>query len=127
VGSADYVRFEVATASGGTDAIIAVLNTVAALGPSALERSSGRELNVLGPNPTRGGFSISTSFVPNATARLDIFDLAGRRIAGTSEASGSVIRWDGRKSDGSRAPAGVYTYRITIGSLHKAGKLIVVR
>jgi Tol biopolymer transport system component len=127
VGSINYVRFEVTTASGGTDAIVAILSTVAALGPSDAKRSFVSELRVLGPNPTRGAFAVSTPVVSGSAAKLSIFDPAGRLVARVHAPSGSVLAWDGRFPSGALAPPGEYLYRIELGTSHKDGKVVVAR
>ncbi|MBI1798211.1 MAG: PD40 domain-containing protein [Candidatus Eisenbacteria bacterium] len=127
VGSINYVRFEVTTASGGTDAIIAILTTVSALGPSAARPSGVSEVRILGPNPTRGVFAVATPLVSGSGARLSIFDPAGRVVARVRGASGSVLTWDGRVAIGVVAPPGEYLYRIEVGPLRKDGKIVVAR
>ena len=71
------------------------------------------------PNP---GLSHSVSFtVPRKDkVEVSVFDLLGRRLAVLAKgefAAGKYTRnWDGRTTDGAKATAGVYFYRLTVGS-----------
>ena len=83
------------------------------------------------PNP----FSTETAFTLDLAAAADvaiaIYDLRGRAIASLHRAplgSGPhVFRWDGRRTDGSFAPNGVYFYQATVGGKSVARKLILMR
>jgi hypothetical protein len=64
------------------------------------------------PNPTRGALSFRRAGA--SAAPVDVFDLAGRRLATvtpTPLATGWQWRWDGRDQYGSRAVPGVYFAR----------------
>ena len=79
-------------------------------GPGKIGLSEAR------PNP----FTHETHFVLGlgeaAFAELGVFDLSGRRVAklfeGRLDAGQHPFRWDGTRSDGSRAAGGVYFYRV---------------
>jgi len=80
------------------------------------------------PNP----FTRTTRFayaVP-ATASVDvgIFDVAGRRVrglvSGTQGAGQYEVAWDGRADDGSRANAGVYFLRASVGGPAKVMRVV---
>jgi len=127
VGSTDYVRFEVFTPSGGSDAIIAILHTVPAVSPSALQRSRAADFRVLSPNPTTGVFAVATPFISGVIGELEIFDVTGRRIAIARSASGGILQWNGKEAGSGRAPPGVYAYRIVLGPISKSGRFVVAR
>jgi hypothetical protein len=64
------------------------------------------------PNPTRGALSFRRA--GSTASVIDLFDLAGRRVAGvapTPLASGWSWRWDGRDEHGSAVGPGVYFAR----------------
>ena len=54
----------------------------------------------------------------DAAIFFEIYDLAGRRVRqgyGGADDSGSFLRlWDGRDSDGIRAPPGTYIYQVEV-------------
>lgn len=126
IGSVNYVRLEATTPSGGTDAVIAVLNTVPALSPSAMGhlRASTSMFRVLGPNPTNTGFTIEISSWAPTPVSLVIFDILGRRVATLRGKPGSTIVWN---TQAAPAPPGEYVYRLTAGREHLEGKLLVSR
>lgn len=70
------------------------------------------------PNPS-GGAALLTFSLPQAgSARVEVLDASGRRIAQTSgefSAGRHSWRWDGRLADGTRARAGLYFVRLTSG------------
>jgi hypothetical protein len=71
---------------------------------------------VVAPNPAGGDATLSFSLSGRATVVLEIFDVAGRRVA--VPASGVMgpgllrIPWDGRAADGTRTPPGTYFVRL---------------
>ncbi len=83
------------------------------------------------PNP----FSTETVFTLQVAEAADvvvgIYDLRGRAVANLHRApltpGPRVFRWDGRRSDGSAAPNGVYFYQATVGGKSLARKLILMR
>ena len=69
------------------------------------------------PNPARGAVSFSQR--SSVAAALDLFDLAGRRLATLApEAGGGWVRWrwDGRDESGRRAGPGVVFARVRGGA-----------
>ncbi len=67
------------------------------------------------PNPSAGDVRFALALPSAGTARLDVYDAAGRlvrRLAdGAFPAGEHVVSWDGRAADGSRQPDGVYFLR----------------
>jgi len=80
-----------------------------------------------GPNPTTGQFAVWTRYQPGVTARLAIFDVAGRRVAWVRAPAGKRLVWDGKGTSGSRAAAGGYLYRIEVGTARREGRVVVMR
>jgi hypothetical protein len=74
--------------------------------------SSGR------PNPFHDQSSFSVSLAGPVPAEVAVFDLAGRRVrtvfSGTLPMGTTQMRWDGRRSDGSPVPGGIYFYRLVM-------------
>lgn len=72
----------------------------------------------IGPNPFQGGTTISYSLANAARVRIDVFDVAGRRVATlldrTAPAGSGDVRWSARAADGSRLRSGVYFVRLSV-------------
>lgn len=68
------------------------------------------------PNPVRGGASVHFTLPHAMHARLDVLDVAGRRVAsladGTLEAGEHALAWPGRDARGRGLPAGIYLVRL---------------
>ena len=81
------------------------------------------------PNPASGTSSFRFSLPVGGPARLELFDVSGRRIrellkremaAGVHE-----LRWDGRDTDGAAVPSGVYYARLSFAGMR--GDEVAVR
>jgi hypothetical protein len=99
-------------ASDTSDAAFAIVDPNAGVGdgPAVLA------LAPPSPNPGAGAANLSFSLPKPGHARLDVLDVAGRRVAGTSGEYGPgrhAWTWDGRLADGSHARAGLYLVRLT--------------
>jgi hypothetical protein len=68
------------------------------------------------PNPSRSSATIGYSLARSQWMRLDIIDVAGRKVAdlktGQSPAGVAEVRWDGLDASGRRVAAGVYFCRL---------------
>jgi hypothetical protein len=97
----------------------------------ARRRLSEQPLGVF-PNPGSASRDYVFSFgMPAAgEASLEIFDVAGRRVAqplaGAVEAGWRELRWDGRTLDGRRVGQGVYFARLTTPDGSKSVKFVHV-
>ncbi len=79
------------------------------------------------PNPSRGATELRFALPADATARLDVLDVAGRRVAGLEQALPAgehVWRWTGEGTDGARAPAGLYFVRLTTPFGNRVQRLV---
>jgi uncharacterized repeat protein (TIGR01451 family) len=88
---------------------------------------SFRALNRPGSGPARFALYLPAS----ARARLDVFDVSGRLVQRVHDqelpAGPHELTWDGRSSNGVRAPAGVYFLRLSAGSDQAVARTIVLR
>jgi beta-fructofuranosidase len=70
-----------------------------------------------GPGP---GVMFRASLPAASTARIDLFDIGGRRVltlhSGLLPEGDSVVGWDGRLASGDYAPSGVYFAVLTAGT-----------
>jgi len=83
------------------------------------------------PNPFDQVTRIRFSLRRAAHVRLELFDLAGRRIRllfeGRKAPAEYETIWDGRDAQGALVPGGVYLYRLTGAGEHETHKLIMLR
>ena len=90
------------------------------------ERADGASLAVF-PNPVRGAATFALTRAGSigrdtGDSAIDIFDAAGRRVAGVrSPRSSGPWRWDGRGDDGALLPQGVYFFRLVSSGSNGAG------
>jgi flagellar hook assembly protein FlgD len=70
--------------------------------------------------------------LPSArTVDVEVFDVAGRRIASpivaqTMARGEQRVTWDGRDSTGRRAPRGVYEVRVTSGETIAVRRVVAI-
>jgi hypothetical protein len=83
------------------------------------------------PNPFAGSTTIAFDLPAAAGVSLEVFDLAGRRVAllhdGALPAGPQQIAWDGRAGDGGQAPSGVYFYQLRIGESVAGRRMLCLR
>lgn len=83
------------------------------------------------PNPSRARTALRFTLPSAGPVRLELIDAAGRRIRtlaeGTLAAGMHERTWDGRMTDGSLAPAGLYWVRLQSGGTLRTGKFVFVR
>ncbi len=88
-------------------------------------------LNQNWPNPFNPLTTISYYLPESVPVRLEIFDVAGRRIAclvnGNEERGNHSAVWNGAGESGTRAAAGIYIYRLTAGRETLSRKMALVR
>ncbi len=77
------------------------------------------------PNPFNPSTTLRFNFEQTGSAQVDIFDLAGRRVtrlhSGELKAGTHELSWNGRSSDGTSCPSGVYL--VTIKALGRTESL----
>jgi hypothetical protein len=84
------------------------------------------------PNPFAGAATLAFEVPAPGRVSLEIFDVAGRRVARVLDADvaagAHAARWDGRDSRGRQCAAGVYLARLEHeGGLGGVGKLVKLR
>jgi hypothetical protein len=106
-----------ALAAGASDAW--VMNSMLAVGPGG-ETPTAALLGPPAPNPGRGSLRIPFALPGESQATLTVFDVRGRRVRtvanGTFSPGVHWATWDGRYADGAIARAGVYFYRLQLGT-----------
>ena len=83
------------------------------------------------PNPARTGTTIQFVLASPTEVALDVFDVAGRKVAsledGLMESGPHDAPWDLTDETGNAVASGVYFYRLETGDETLTRKLIVVR
>ena len=83
---------------------------------AALQEAPDREPLRVGPNPGRAPYNFSFDLPDAGEAALEIFDVAGRRVAsvlsGPVAAGTHQVVWDGRTTGGKSIADGVYFARV---------------
>jgi hypothetical protein len=100
--------------------------------PFAGTAPAGLELRPAAPNPFRAATDLRFALPAPARARLEVFDVAGRRVATPVAdellpAGAHVVAWDGRDASGRRVASGVYFLRLTAGPETRTGKVLRLR
>ncbi len=86
-------------------------------------------LGAVTPNPSGGSFAALLSLPLGRQVEAAIFDAGGREVVPAIREpgpSGSVLRWDGRGTDGRRVPGGLYFLRVRVGTESEERKLILL-
>jgi len=82
-------------------------------------------------NPARGYLSVQVNLKTDTAVRLEVLDLAGRRVAvpmnGFMPAGSHTLTWRGESETGLTAPSGVYVIRLTSGGRSRATKAVWLR
>ncbi len=83
------------------------------------------------PNPFNPATTIAWSLPAAGALRLEVLDLAGRRLAllfdGPAAAGPGSLRWDGRDAAGRPLASGVYFVRLEAGTFTASEKLILIK
>jgi hypothetical protein len=83
------------------------------------------------PNPFHGGTAIAFQLPEPERATIEIFDVAGRRVATVLDrdlpAGLHTAMWDGRDASGNEVSAGIYFYRLEAGPREGLRKMILLK
>ena len=86
-------------------------------------------VGVPGPNPTTGPAEIRMRLPRDLPVKIDVMDVAGRRIHTLLDAvvpaGERTIRWDGRGDSGQLAHAGLYFVRFRIGTEQLTRRVLI--
>jgi hypothetical protein len=81
------------------------------------------------PNPFAGATTLRFAVPAEGAVRLEVFDVAGRRVARLVDAvlpaGGHAVTWDGRDAAGSRVASGVYLYRLHAGGQSTSREMVL--
>lgn len=104
---------------------------VASAAPSAILLPEKTDLSPPVPNPFQGGVLLRVALASPADVRLDVFDVAGRRVrtmvSGRLAAGYHSFSWEGRDDAGRGSAAGVYFFRLQTGGQEIRRKGILLR
>jgi hypothetical protein len=102
--------------------VVSTSGELVAAAPSAFRLEAAR------PNPSRGDATIQFDVPVEGPARLEIFDVSGRRVATVVNGRLAPGRysptWDGRDTTGRRAAAGVYFVRLDAPAFRDTKKMV---
>ena len=83
------------------------------------------------PNPFNPSTTIEFTLPSRGTARLEIFDALGQRVARLWDAPLAAgnhrLQWDGRDERGRPLGSGVYFYRLHSGELDRVRRMVLLR
>ncbi len=89
------------------------------------------QLGAAAPNPFQGSTRVTYALPQRGAADLSIFDITGRHVAtlfhGEAEPGQHSATWDGRASDGSLAPSGVYRCVVQTAAGRQSRALVLSR
>jgi hypothetical protein len=96
--------------------------------PDATPRTLGLFLS---PNPARSQARVIVALPEAGEARVEVFDIAGRRVAtvanGWLPAGVHRLRWNGADDRGRVSGGGVYFVRVTAGAATRVERLTLAR
>ena len=129
-GGEGFPRVDIDVAANGFFCWDTVFSVRAAPATAGVPRETrpGARLRAAGLNPFRDGIDLEVDAGQSDPVDLRIFDMSGRELrvlaAGEPGVAGPrLFRWDGRRGDGSEAPAGIYLVRLKSGG-HQDVRLV---
>jgi len=94
------------------------------------EESVGSSVLEIWPNPSPHGVCIRYMLAVPSEVRVEIFDVAGRRVKtllhGRQSVGSKTVEWDGRDDSGHRVASGIYVARLAAGGRTMERKLVVL-
>ncbi|RMF56083.1 T9SS C-terminal target domain-containing protein [Candidatus Woesearchaeota archaeon] len=83
------------------------------------------------PNPFNPTTSINYTLQREGRVRIDVFDVAGRRIDtlvdGIMKAGQHIIEWDGKDKEGRDVASGIYFYRVEFDGRPITKKMVLIK
>lgn len=102
-----------------------------AVGPAASAASPAFDLLGAAPNPFDAQTRVRWNLSRHARVQVDVFDVAGRRVAalvdGERAAGPGEARWSGRDAGGRTVAAGVYFLRMRAAGETQTRRVVLVR
>ncbi|MEZ4652808.1 MAG: FG-GAP-like repeat-containing protein [Candidatus Eisenbacteria bacterium] len=99
--------------------------------PEIAQLEDGLRIESIRPNPSPHGAAIRFRMPTAGAMRLDVHDVAGRRVASlgerTLEAGAHTVDWDGRDGDGRPLSSGVYFLRLQMGDEESRARIVISR
>lgn len=93
--------------------------------------AGGLRFEGIAPQPIRGSGVVRFALARDAETRIEIFDLAGRRVrtlqGGVLPAGGHERAWDGRDQHGLALPDGMYLIRLEAGAESRVARAVLLR
>jgi len=133
--SDDTIEFDLHVSSGGArydtwDVVTLELDlTATGVEDGVLHAAFALRQNA--PNPFREGTAIAFQLPQSEKARIEVFDVAGRRVATVLDrelpAGIHTAVWDGRDAGGNEVSAGIYFYRLEAGLNEGLRKMILIK
>ena len=123
------------TAGGGNRllllGILFAVGVAPGVGVSEAASPRALALDVVGPNPFFDETSIRFTLPRAGDVKLDVIDLAGRRVVGLLRgriaAGDHATRWAGRDANGRRCATGIYFLRLSNGTQTVTRRLAFTR
>jgi hypothetical protein len=107
-----------------------VVNDTTGWGPPPTD-SLDKVLSPSRPNPFVNESRFSISLEVGGDAHVSVFDVNGRRVStvfrGHLDPGTTVLAWNGRRDDGTRAAAGLYFYRLEMRGRVMSRRLVLLR
>ncbi len=99
---------------------------------TALGAGSDRSLQLNPIRDVEGGWIFHLELATAGSVRLDLFDIAGRRLrslqsAGSFDPGRHEVHWDGRDQNGDRVSTGVYFLRLQSGEASLSRSIVHLR
>ena len=101
--------------------------TAAVLSAGGGRTPDGLSLATPRPNPARGEFAVGYTLAGAGPARIELLDLAGRRIAARAVDGGGTGSNVVRFSEARDLPAGIYLVRLAQGGRFLTRRVVVIR
>lgn len=83
------------------------------------------------PNPFNPSTNIQFRLATSAAVQLSVYNLQGKRVrtlvSETLSAGLHTAAWDGKDRQGKSVTSGLYIYKINVGNLSAAGKMILLK
>ncbi len=127
-----YKMYALDAAGTSSDTCVTMLSTSVDAPENGSQLDSDRAtLSILSSNPGPRTVRLGLSQPRSGRVQIKIFDLSGRAIATVVDEDGALgyhqTRWDGRRSDGTPASAGLYFVRLRFEGQSVTQRLVLLK